>query len=63
VLWAADVCFRAAFAQLGPVSSISLGQFFLVRVRRNVTLLSICSRVSSILRVLFKKEWSYGSSS
>jgi len=29
VLWAADVCFWAAFAQLGPVSSISLGQFFL----------------------------------
>jgi len=29
VPWAADVCFRAAFAQLGPVSSISLGQFFL----------------------------------
>ena len=29
VLWAADVCFRAAFAQLGPVSSISLGRFFL----------------------------------
>ena len=28
VLWAADVCFRAAFAQLGPVSSISLGRFF-----------------------------------
>ena len=30
VFWAADVCFRAAFAQLGPVSSVSLGQFFLV---------------------------------
>ena len=56
------VCFLAAFAQLGPVSSISLGQFFLVRVKRNVTLLSvsICPTVSSILGVLFKKEWSYG---
>ena len=62
VLWAADVCFLAAFAQLGPVSSISLGQFFLVRVKRNVTLLSvsICPRVSSIIGILFKKEWSYG---
>ena len=28
VLWAADACFRATFAQPGPVSSISLGRFF-----------------------------------
>jgi len=28
VLWAADVRFWAVFAQLGPVSSISLGRFF-----------------------------------
>ena len=28
MLWAADVCSRAAFAQPGPVSSISLGRFF-----------------------------------
>ena len=63
MFWAADVCFRAAFALLGPVSSSSLGQFFLVRVRCNVALLSICPRMSSILGVLFKKEWSYGSSS
>jgi len=35
MLWAADVCSRAAFAQPGPVSSISkLGRFFSVRVRR-----------------------------
>jgi len=63
VLWAADVCFWAAFAQLGQVSSISLGRFFLVRVRRNVTLLSIISRVSCLplLAFFFKKEWSYGS--
>jgi len=27
MLWAADVCSRAAFAQPGPVSSISLGRF------------------------------------
>ena len=55
--WAADVCFRAAFAQLGPVSSISLGQFFLVRVRRNVTLLSICFRVSCLpLLAVFSKK-------
>jgi len=65
VLWAADVCFRAGFAQPGSVSSISLGQFFLVRVRRNVTLLSICSRVSCLPHLTFfqKKEWSYRSSS
>jgi len=34
MLWAADVCSRASFAQPGPVSSISLGRFFSVRVRR-----------------------------
>jgi len=34
MLWAADVCSRAAFAQPGPVSSISLGRFFSVRVRQ-----------------------------
>ena len=28
MLWAADVCSRAAFAQPGPVSLISLGRFF-----------------------------------
>jgi len=59
VLWAADVCFRAAFAQLGPVSSISLIQFFSVRVRRrpNVTLLSICSRVYCLpLLAFFSKK-------
>jgi len=33
MLWAADVCSRAASAQPGPVSSISLGWFFSVRVR------------------------------
>ena len=32
MLWAADVCSRAAFAQPGPVFSISLGRFFSVRV-------------------------------
>jgi len=32
MLWAADVCSQAAFAQSGPVSSISLGRFFSVRV-------------------------------
>jgi len=31
MLWAADVCPRAAFTQPGPVSSISLGWFFSVR--------------------------------
>ena len=32
MLWAADVCSLAAFAQPGPVSSISLGRFFSVSV-------------------------------
>ena len=32
MLWTADVCSRAAFAQPGQVSSISLGRFFSVRV-------------------------------
>jgi len=36
MLWAADVCSRAAFAQPGPVSSISLGRFFSVRVSETV---------------------------
>jgi len=31
MLWAADVCSRAAFAQSGSVSSITLCQFFSVR--------------------------------
>ena len=35
VLWDADVCYRAAFAQPGPVSSISLGRFFSVTVKRS----------------------------
>jgi len=34
MLWAADVCSGTAFAQPGPVSLISLGRFFSVRVRR-----------------------------
>jgi len=33
MLWAANVCSWDAFAQPGPVSSISLGRFFSVRVR------------------------------
>jgi len=32
MFWAADVCSGAALAQSGPVSSISLGRFFSVRV-------------------------------
>ena len=36
MLWAADVCSWAAFAQPGPVSSISLGRFFSVRVSETV---------------------------
>jgi len=32
MLRTADVCSRAAFAQSGPVSSISLGRFFSVKV-------------------------------
>jgi len=32
MLWATDVCSQTAFAQPGPVSSNSLGQFFSVRV-------------------------------
>jgi len=32
MVWATDVCSRAAFAQPGPVSSISLGWFFSVRL-------------------------------
>jgi len=34
MLWSPDVCSRAAFAQSWPVSSISLGRFFSVSVRR-----------------------------
>jgi len=37
MLWACDVCSRAAFAQPGPVSSVSLGRFFSVRVRLSET--------------------------
>jgi len=32
MVWAAEVCSRASFAQSGPVSSISLGRLFSVRV-------------------------------
>jgi len=43
----ADICSRAAFAQPGPVSSISLGRFFSVRVSETGTWLRsgrlICS--------------------
>jgi len=31
MLWAADVCSRAAIAQPGPVSSISVGRFLPVQ--------------------------------
>jgi len=56
VFWATDVW--AAFAELRPVSLISLGRFFSGYDVKSIycQIVSICPGVSSILGILFKKN-------
>ena len=60
MLWAADVCSRAACAQPGPVSSISLGQFLADRTigRAFVTAcrLSVCLSVCRLWRFVSRQN-------